>query len=619
MLVETIPSRVPQPEWPLVEEQQELELFVQSVAWKTIYDELLLSALKQAEDEEIAAILTSVTRFVKEIRQLLTAQRKRDTAADNQGSQLRDSIIHITQPLQEDEKARLAAWTVETRSEHARTLRRWRNKQQELTRERGVWHSKKGPQTRWKLDRTENASRMRGRMVVNYDFDNHEMASARRDKLDSTKRISRASKRFSVDRLGLTLQSTDDGSSTESIGTSPFNPFSLDQMLQGSIANIVDATTAGTNVEDEEWSLISGDDIHAAATDGNTDRISFSANCELVVLLSSIKGVLELTNSSLSFIVDRANLIQALEEGSVIFDPELLRDRKWLIADICEIHFRKYLLRKSALEFFMSDRTSYFFQFPDIKDRHRLYTKLVLLRPPSLINAGSRSPAEMLRRSGLTQRWIRHEVSNFDYLMHLNSIAGRSYNDLTQYFVFPWVLTDYTSNTIDLTDPNIYRDLSKPVGALNPTRLEYFNERYESFDDPTGRIKKFHYGTHYSSAATVAFYLLRLEPFTSIHISLQGGKFDHADRQFHSIQGCWQSCLTGAADVKELIPEFFYMPEFLVNDNGLDLGVQQKGERLNDVILPNWSDSPESFVRINREALESDYVSENLHHWIGKY
>jgi hypothetical protein len=41
----------------------------------------------------------------------------------------------------------------------------------------------------------------------------------------------------------------------------------------------------------------------------------------------------------------------------------------------------------------------------------------------------------------------------------------------------------------------------KPIGALNPARLEKFVERYESFDDPV--IPKFHYGSHYSSAGTV--------------------------------------------------------------------------------------------------------------------
>lgn len=30
--------------------------------------------------------------------------------------------------------------------------------------------------------------------------------------------------------------------------------------------------------------------------------------------------------------------------------------------------------------------------------------------------------------------------------------------------VFPWVLADYTSDTLDLNDPASFRDLSKPVG-----------------------------------------------------------------------------------------------------------------------------------------------------------
>lgn len=37
------------------------------------------------------------------------------------------------------------------------------------------------------------------------------------------------------------------------------------------------------------------------------------------------------------------------------------------------------------------------------------------------------------------------EISNFEYLMHLNTVAGRTYNDLMQYPVFPWVLADYQS------------------------------------------------------------------------------------------------------------------------------------------------------------------------------
>lgn len=39
--------------------------------------------------------------------------------------------------------------------------------------------------------------------------------------------------------------------------------------------------------------------------------------------------------------------------------------------------------------------------------------------------------------------------------------VGRSYNDLNQYLIFPWVLSNFTSDTIDLSEPSNYRDLSK--------------------------------------------------------------------------------------------------------------------------------------------------------------
>ncbi|DAZ98199.1 TPA: hypothetical protein N0F65_005331 [Lagenidium giganteum] len=231
-----------------------------------------------------------------------------------------------------------------------------------------------------------------------------------------------------------------------------------------------------------------------------------------------------------------------------------------------------------------------------------------------------------LLRNNMTERWVAGNISNFEYLMHLNTLAGRSYNDLTQYPVFPWVLTDYTSTTIDLTDPSIYRDLSKPMGALH--REEEFRTRYDSLadtedpDDPLG-TKPFHYGTHYSSAGIVLHYLMRVEPFTSHCLQLQGGKFDHADRLFQSVGGAWKSAAgiesaqNGTQDVKELIPEFFYLPTFLKNVNQCDFGRDQNGVQVDDVILPPWANgSPREFVRVNREALESSYVSANLHHWI---
>lgn len=53
-----------------------------------------------------------------------------------------------------------------------------------------------------------------------------------------------------------------------------------------------------------------------------------------------------------------------------------------------------------------------------------------------------------------------------------------------------------------------------------------------------------------------------------VHITLWWLRFDCADRQFHSIPATWQTLMDNPNDVKELIPEFFYFPEFLENQNG---------------------------------------------------
>lgn len=286
------------------------------------------------------------------------------------------------------------------------------------------------------------------------------------------------------------------------------------------------------------------------------------------------------------------------------------------MTQIKEVHLRKYNLRRSALEVFLIDQTSYFLNFTT-KTRNKIFTKILSLQPPNILYGSGRSPSELLKASGLTQKWVNREISNFEYLMHLNTIAGRSYNDLSQYPVFPWILADYTSDVLDLTNPKSFRDLSKPIGVVNPKNEEEVRTKYDGFEDTSGGIPKFHYGTHYSNSAGVLHYLLRVEPFTSLHIELQSGRFDVADRQFHSIPQTFKLLMDNPNDVKELIPEFFYFPEFLKNMNKFDLGVLQvTRERVDDVVLPPWANTPEDFINIHRRALESEYVSHNLHHWI---
>ncbi|MCB0370692.1 MAG: hypothetical protein KDD45_15030, partial [Bdellovibrionales bacterium] len=78
----------------------------------------------------------------------------------------------------------------------------------------------------------------------------------------------------------------------------------------------------------------------------------------------------------------------------------------------------------------------------------------------------------------ITLQWQTRHISNFQYLMYLNLASNRSFSDLSQYPIYPWVLSDYIHEEINLNDPKIYRDLGRPIGALNEDRLQTLIERY---------------------------------------------------------------------------------------------------------------------------------------------
>ncbi|CAG0882864.1 unnamed protein product [Darwinula stevensoni] len=293
---------------------------------------------------------------------------------------------------------------------------------------------------------------------------------------------------------------------------------------------------------------------------------------------------------------------------------------KWHFTEIRAIFSRRYLLQNVALEIFLASRTAVMFAFGDLGTVRRVVRALprvgvgIKYGLPQTRRASLMVGRQLFRASNMTHKWQRREISNFEYLMFLNTIAGRTYNDLNQYPIFPWILTNYESMELDLSLPSNYRDLSKPIGALNQGRKEFFEDRFNTWDHEG--IPPFHYGTHYSTAAFVLNWLVRLEPFTTMFLSLQGGKFDHANRMFSSMECAWRNCQRDTSDVKELTPELFYLPEMLVNMNGYNLGRDETGKALGDVHLPPWAQTPEEFIRINRMALESEIVSCQLHQWI---
>uniref|UniRef100_A0A8C3Q122 Neutral sphingomyelinase activation associated factor n=1 Tax=Chrysolophus pictus TaxID=9089 RepID=A0A8C3Q122_CHRPC len=267
------------------------------------------------------------------------------------------------------------------------------------------------------------------------------------------------------------------------------------------------------------------------------------------------------------------------------------------LQNVRRIYKRRHGLMPLGLEVFCTENdicSDIYLKFYNCQDRDELY----FLIATYIENHITEHTAE-----SYMLQWQRGHISNYQYLLHLNNLADRSCNDLSQYPVFPWIIADYSSAELDLTKPETFRDLSKPIGALNKERLERLLTRYEEMTEP-----KFMYGSHYSSPGYVLFYLVRVAP--EYMLCLQNGKFDHADRMFNSVAETWKNCLDGATDFKELIPEFYENDSsFLVNSLKLDLGKRQGGKTVEDVELPPWASG-------SSKALESQYVSEHLHEWI---
>ena len=100
------------------------------------------------------------------------------------------------------------------------------------------------------------------------------------------------------------------------------------------------------------------------------------------------------------------------------------------------MHRRRYLLRTSAVElFWRAGAPPTFFDLGRKSRRRKLVTRLqgLCARLVTVSHTNKRWVHE------LSARWQRRQISNFEYLMRLNVLAGRTYNDLNQYPIFPWV------------------------------------------------------------------------------------------------------------------------------------------------------------------------------------
>ncbi|KAJ2381188.1 hypothetical protein H4S02_006325, partial [Coemansia sp. RSA 2611] len=435
-------DKVEQQSSPPRDELKHFESFLQTPEWQDFYRARCMPAMRSTEEDEMRLASASQSNFANILREFLRRSHKLDSTQVRLTRRAQSAIAGVVSPIEAEETARV--------------------KKSALHGPHRQWHWRSG-------------ARSHAQATKHDSFDSEE----------------------GVPRLSLSVSGLQSGEQETSL--------------------------------DEEWSLVMPEDLGViAAPTSEPGRAHFGVAAKRIILLGSASGRIELTQTLLRFVVERGGERDVAgsgtgrspggvriqggssgtdskghDDGSTprLIAAELGRDLSWHLSSVHQVHFRRHMLHISAIEVFFKDHSSAFFSVPDKKSLMQLVWKLTSL--PG-VNSGLslsdiRSPPSLLSRLKLTERWQHGELSNFDYLMALNSVAGRSYSDLSQYPVFPWIISDYTSKWIDLRDPKVYRDLSRPIGALNEKRLCHFIERYESFEDPAGRIKKFHYGTHYSS------------------------------------------------------------------------------------------------------------------------
>uniref|UniRef100_A0A8C9XK20 Lysosomal trafficking regulator n=1 Tax=Sander lucioperca TaxID=283035 RepID=A0A8C9XK20_SANLU len=438
--------------------------------------------------------------------------------------------------------------------------RHWQELVQQLTHDRAVWYDQTSYPTSWQLDPTEGPNRERRRLQRCYlTIPNKYLLKDRRKSEDTVK---------------------------------PPLSFLFEDKTHSSFSS---------TVKDKATS----------------EPIRFTRRCISVAPSRETAGELLLGKSGMYFVED--NAADAHDNQSLHGETEA-PSFSWTYEEIKEVHKRWWQLRDNAVEIFLTNGRTLLLAFDNTKFRDDVYHNILTSDLPNLLEHGN--------ITALTQLWGSGQISNFEYLTHLNKHAGRSFNDLMQYPVFPFILRDYTSETIDLQDPNIYRNLIKPIAVQSKEKEDryvdnyrYLEEEYKKGiheDDPMPPVQPYHYGSHYSNSGTVLHFLVRMPPFTKMFLAYQDQSFDIPDRTFHSMNTTWRlSSYESMTDVKELIPEFFYLPEFLVNREGFDFGVRQNGERVNHVNLPPWArNDPRLFILIHRQALESDQVSQTLCQWI---
>ncbi|KAJ2822998.1 hypothetical protein IWW50_003976, partial [Coemansia erecta] len=365
--------------------------FVKSSEWQDLYRMQFMPAMRSMEEDEMRQAGASQSSFAAVLRELLVHSQKIESRQMREARSAQTAVASSTLPIEADEASFVKA--EELSSSDGRWLQVWRQRLQALSAPRGPWRAvyravqpvSAGNQ-RWILDTAENSQRMRRRLLKNANYEDHRVAANRRD---------RTGKR----RAGKGEDKRQHSARNEPLGDEDDVPH-----LSLSVPGADPVEGHGLDGE-EEWSLVTPEDLSVVAAASEPGAAHFSIPGERIALLGCVYGRIELTQSLLRFLVERDSSGRACVRGSDgaprpsaaeaagdtarqtantddmprAMYAELNRDASWLLLDIQQIHFRRYMMRGSAMEIFFRDRTSVLLNVPNKKALMQLAWKLTSL------------------------------------------------------------------------------------------------------------------------------------------------------------------------------------------------------------------------------------------------
>ena len=369
--------------------------------------------------------------------------------------------------------------------------------------------------------------------------------------------------------------------------------------------------------------LLNLDSFNLFTTSNTKENFSDSIKyieCEYINNKNTIQGKIKLiknwivfqTNKNFDFSIYERKINYRLSSRK---DEIFQRDKQIIIPInlIQQIIYRNFLFYNQALEIFLYNGKSYFFNFyqflllEDFMLNLKLHYKNNNLTPPEIIT----NSIEYFHSKNYTNDWLENRISTLNYLLLVNKFSGRTYNDLTQYLILPWLLNDYS----DITDSKNYRKMEYSMAIQDESKLEMIKKEFEKDKDLE---KRSHFMYHYSNSANICLYLLRLNPFTYNQIKLND-HFDSPDRQIESMQ---EMCdvFKEFKETSELVPEYFFMVECFLNLNFNFFGfrkIDDSGRTLvNNIKLNLDFMSYLELIMFHKNFINSEIVSGNINKWI---